>query len=48
MTQTNLLEIMSNFVTEYNQNNPYIVKEAVTIINTLITFMDAHPDSVDK
>ena len=40
--QTSILEMLSHFITESNSNNPYIVKEAVKIINTLLTFLDSN------
>ena len=39
-----MLHTLSRFVTEQKDNNPYIVKEAVTIMNSLLTFMDIAPD----
>lgn len=41
---TNILHTLSRFLTEYQKNNPYIVKEAATIMNSLLTFMDTTPD----
>lgn len=40
VTKLGVIPSLTKLIKNYKQNNPYIIKEAITVLSTLFTFLD--------